>query len=78
MFGDAYRFDIARPANPHLTFGHGKHYCAGASLARMEMQALFAQLVPRFPTLRLAVGLEELRSHRDQITGGLVALPVTW
>jgi pentalenolactone synthase len=78
MFGDAYRFDIGRPANPHLTFGYGKHYCAGASLARMEMQALFAQLVPRFPTLRLAVGLEELRSHRDQITGGLVALPVTW
>jgi len=78
MFAEAYRFDIQRPANAHLTFGHGKHYCAGASLARMEMQALFAQLVPRFPTLRLAVGVQQLRSHRDQITGGLVALPVTW
>lgn len=78
VFADAYRFDISRPANPHLTFGHGRHYCAGASLARLEMQALFAQLIPRFPGLRLAVGLEDLRGHDDQITGGLVELPVTW
>jgi cytochrome P450 len=78
VFDDAYRFDIDRPTNPHLTFGHGRHYCPGAPLARLEMQALFAQLLPRFPTMRLAVGLEELRSHGDQITGGLVELPVTW
>jgi cytochrome P450 len=78
VFTDAYRFDIDRPANPHLTFGHGRHYCAGASLARLEIQALFAQLMPRFPAMRLAVGLEELRSHHDMIAGGLVELPVTW
>jgi cytochrome P450 len=78
VFKDAYRFDIERSTNPHLTFGHGRHYCPGAPLARLEMQALFAQLLPRFPTMRLAVGLDELRSHDDQITGGLVELPVTW
>jgi cytochrome P450 len=78
VFPDAYRFDIERSTNPHLTFGHGRHYCPGAPLARLEMQALFAQLLPRFPTMRLAVGLDDLRSHDDQITGGLVELPVTW
>jgi len=78
VFDDVYRFDAGRSANPHLTFGYGRHYCPGAGLARLEMQALFAQLVPRFPTMRLAVDLEDLRSHDDQITGGLVALPVTW
>jgi cytochrome P450 len=78
VFGDAYRFDIDRPANPHLTFGYGRHYCPGAGLARLELQALLAQLVPRFPTLRLAADLADLRAHDDQITGGLVALPVTW
>jgi cytochrome P450 len=78
VFADVYRFDAGRSANPHLTFGYGRHYCPGAGLARLEMQALFAQLVPRFPTMRLAVDLEDLRSHDDQITGGLVALPVTW
>jgi cytochrome P450 len=78
VFEDAYRFDVDRTANPHLTFGHGRHYCPGAGLARMEMLALFAQLLPRFPELRPALDPRELRSHRDQITGGLVALPVTW
>jgi pentalenolactone synthase len=78
VFDDVYRFDVDRTANAHLTFGHGRHYCPGAGLARIEMQALFAQLLPRFPTMRLAGDPEELRSHDDQITGGLVALPVTW
>jgi pentalenolactone synthase len=78
VFADAYRFDINRPANPHLTFGHGRHYCAGASLARLEMQALFTQMLPRFPAMRLAARPEALRAHHDQITGGLVELPVTW
>lgn len=78
VFDDVYRFDVDRSANPHLTFGYGRHYCPGAGLARVEMQALFAQLLPRFPTMRLVGDPEELRSHDDQITGGLVALPVTW
>ncbi len=78
VFGDAYRFDLGRAANPHLTFGYGRHYCPGAGLARLELQALFAALIPRFPTLRLAADLADLRAHDDQITGGLVALPVTW
>lgn len=77
-FADAYRFDIDRPANPHLTFGHGRHYCPGAGLARVELHAVLAQLLPRFPGMRLAVPPEELRAHDDQITGGLRTLPVTW
>jgi len=78
VFDEAYRFNVGRPAVPHLTFGHGRHYCPGAGLSRMEMNALFTQLLPRFPTMRLAARLEDLRGHDDQITGGLVALPVTW
>ncbi|MDX2545373.1 cytochrome P450 [Streptomyces sp. WI04-05B] len=78
VFDDAHRFVVDRPANQHLTFGYGRHYCPGAGLARVEMSALFAQLLPRFPQLRPAVGLHELRAHDDQITGGLAALPVTW
>ncbi|GAA1641505.1 cytochrome P450 [Catellatospora bangladeshensis] len=78
VYADAYRFDIDRSDAAHLTFGHGRHYCPGAPLARLEMQALFAQLIPRFPAMRLAAEVAELRSHHDQITGGLVALPVTW
>ena len=77
-FEDAFRFDIERHGNPHVTFGYGRHYCPGAGVARLELQTLFAQLLPRFPDLRLAVPLEELTAHRDEITGGLTSLPVTW
>ena len=72
------RFDISRQDNPHLTFGHGHRFCLGAPLARTELQVLFASLVHRFPTLRLAVAPERLRPRSEQLTGSLVELPVTW
>lgn len=71
-------FDVTRASNPHLTFGHGPHYCIGAPLARIELQALFATLFQRFPTLRLAVPVEQLHLRSHLLTGGLTALPVTW
>lgn len=39
---------------------------------------MFAQLIPRFPTMRLAVPVDELKVNSDVLTGGLVELPVTW
>ncbi len=57
---------------------HGLHLCIGAPLARMELQVLFARLLPRFPGLRLAVGVEQLRVQDEVLTGGVAELPVTW
>ena len=71
-------FDVTREENPHLTFGHGAHYCIGAPLARIELQTVFGTLFRRFPTLRLAVPVEELRPRSHLLTGGLTELPVTW
>lgn len=39
------RFEIEREAKPHLSFGHGVHLCAGASLARLESVTFLEQLV---------------------------------
>lgn len=78
VFGTPQEFDVTRRDNPHLTFGHGAHFCVGAPLARMELQVLFGGLFARFPTLRLAVPVEQLRSRSHLLTGGLDALPVTW
>jgi cytochrome P450 len=78
VFTDPERFDISRTDNPHLTFGHGPHFCPGAPLARIELQTLFEMLPARFPTLRPAVPVEELRTKTNLIFGGLTELPVTW
>jgi pentalenolactone synthase len=77
-FPDPDRFDIAREAAGHLTFGHGSRYCIGAPLARIELQVAFSQIAARFPTLRLDVPVHELRFNPHVLTGGLTALPVAW
>ncbi|MEV7276932.1 cytochrome P450 [Streptomyces sp. NPDC093111] len=50
----ADRLDLTRADNPHLTFGAGIHYCLGAPLARLELTAVFGELLRRAPGLRLA------------------------
>ncbi len=72
-----------RPSTPtvrkatHLGFGHGAHFCIGASLARTELRVVFATLARRLPGLRLAKDLDELEV-RTTLTGGVAELPVTW
>ncbi|WP_245655957.1 cytochrome P450 [Microtetraspora fusca] len=78
VFADPDRFDLTRPAVPHLSFGHGARYCIGAPLARIELKAVFSQLAARFPTLKLGCAVEELTFNRHVLAGGLTALPVTW
>jgi pentalenolactone synthase len=78
VFADPDRFDAARQAGGHLTFGQGGHYCIGAPLARAELQAVFGQLTARFPTLCLAVPADQLRLQNDLLTGGFAEIPVRW
>ncbi|GAA3789682.1 cytochrome P450 [Sphaerisporangium flaviroseum] len=78
VFADPHRLDITRNAGAHLSFGYGAHYCIGAPLARIELQAVFSRLIPRFPAMRLAVPIEELRLRDDLLTGGFREIPVTW
>jgi cytochrome P450 len=45
-FPEPDRFDVARNPQGHLGFGFGKHFCLGASLARLEAKAALEALVP--------------------------------
>jgi cytochrome P450 len=78
VFADAETFDPDRVERGHVGFGHGAHFCIGASLARTELRAVFATLARRLPELRLAVGLDELDVRTDHLTGGVRSLPVAW
>ncbi|MBN9743462.1 cytochrome P450 [Amycolatopsis sp. A1MSW2902] len=78
VFADPDVFDPTRPVGAPLVFGHGPYYCPGASLATVELRAVLTELVPRFPTMRLAVPVEEIHIRTDVLTGGLAGLPVTW
>lgn len=48
---DAFRID--RDPNPHLAFTAGKHFCLGASLARLEIKLVFESLLSRVERITL-------------------------
>ena len=75
VFGDPFRFDVAREPNKHVAFGHGVHFCLGAALARMEVNSFFTELLPRLKTIELN-GNPELIS--TTFVGGLKHLPIRY
>jgi cytochrome P450 len=53
-FEDPGRFDVLRSPNHHVGFGGGgPHYCMGAALARLQLKAIFTELLTRLPDLRV-------------------------
>ncbi len=54
VFPDPDRLDVRREnAASHLAFGFGQHFCLGAHLARMEVRAIFRELLPRLDEIEL-------------------------
>lgn len=71
-------FDVTRSPNPHLSFGHGIHYCPGAALGRLEVQVALEALIDRLPRLRLAVPPDHLEWIPAVLGRGVERLPVTF
>ncbi|MFI5829118.1 cytochrome P450 [Streptomyces sp. NPDC051578] len=78
VFADPDRLDFDRVHNPHVSFGHGPHFCPASTLARMESEIMLRSLWGRFPGLRLAVAEHELAWERGALIRGPEKLPVTW
>src|SRR5579883_2930769 len=75
VFDDPDRFDIRRDPNPHLAFGMGEHYCLGANLTRLELQAMFRLLAERLDSVELAAPIQRMRSN---FVGGIKHMPIRY
>jgi cytochrome P450 len=73
VFSDADTLDVGRSDNPHISFGAGIHFCIGAPLARVELQASFGALLDR--TTSIELGGEPVR-RPEFVIRGLAELPV--
>lgn len=73
VFTEPDTFDVGRTDNAHITFGAGIHFCIGAPLARVELQATFGALLDRTSTFE--PGGEPVR-RPEFVIRGLETLPV--
>lgn len=78
QFADPDTVDIDRGETGHVGFGHGIHYCLGASLARIEAQVAIATLLRRLPDLRLTAAADRLPQRGSYRNRGLAQLPVAF
>jgi cytochrome P450 len=77
VFAEPDRLMPGRGASRHLSFGFGKHYCLGATLAKIEVSTLLEVLAARVPDLRL-VADQALRFHPNVSFRGPRTLLATW
>ncbi|YCK33395.1 cytochrome P450 [Actinomadura sp. ATCC 39365] len=79
VFPDAGGFVVTRDSPAaHLAFGRGPRHCVGAGLARVELTEAVSAILRRFPGLRLAVPVAELRQVGGTTTEDFEQLPVVW
>ena len=75
VFENPNTFKVDREHNPQIAFGYGAHLCLGMHLARMEMAALFRQLLPRLESVALNGETSRVESH---FVSGLKTLPIKY
>jgi cytochrome P450 len=68
--------DLSRDTGRQLAFGAGAHFCLGANLAKIVLEAAFHTLATRYPTLALACAPEDVGWDYETFQG-IVRLPVT-
>ncbi|MDT9684985.1 cytochrome P450 [Streptomyces sp. TRM76323] len=73
VFDDPYRFDIGRTPNKHVAFGHGPHFCLGAFLGRVHVNAMVDALRTMVSGIRLQGPPQRLYSN---FVHGYSGLPV--
>ncbi|MBB4933620.1 cytochrome P450 [Lipingzhangella halophila] len=75
VFANPDPFVPDRTPNPHLSFGHGIHFCLGAPLARLEGRVALNILFDRFGALRTDPG-EPVEFNTTSTMTGVRRLPL--
>ncbi len=73
QFENPFAFDPTRSPNRHIGFGYGAHICLGQHLARVEMKALWEELIPRLDFVEMA---GEGRLTESEFVSGPKAVPI--
>ncbi|WP_448641957.1 cytochrome P450 [Geodermatophilus sp. URMC 63] len=73
VFAGPDTLDVGRAENAHISFGAGVHFCIGAPLARVELQASFTALLRCASSIELA---RPARRRPEFVIRGLAELPV--
>jgi cytochrome P450 len=75
VFAEPNAFDGRRSPNPHLSFGHGIHFCLGAHLARRQATVALRAMLDRFPG---AWAVEDLVTRESPVGTDVLALRLAW
>jgi cytochrome P450 len=73
-FPEPDRFDLDRNTSKSLSFGHGTHFCLGASLARLEGRVALGAFCRRFPAWQVE-SEGSVRVHSVNVRG-FASLPL--
>ncbi|MER5220675.1 cytochrome P450 [Streptomyces flaveus] len=73
VFADPHAFRVDRHPNRHVAFGHGRHLCLGARLARFELGALLKELLTTLDGFELT---GPALFNSSNFTWGIKSLPV--
>ncbi|MGM0929905.1 MAG: cytochrome P450 [Actinomycetota bacterium] len=77
VFEDPESFNINREKKPHLAFGGGNHFCAGAWVARASVaQIAMPQVFRELPNLRLDP--DNAPVDAGWVFRGMTKMPVLW
>lgn len=74
VFPDPDRFDPRRQNGRQLAFGHGIHFCLGASLARLETRIALEAMLDRFYRIGVLPGVRSALYSREVFTPATLAV----
>jgi cytochrome P450 len=79
VFPHGWELDFHRSdPRPHLALGFGEHLCMGIHLAKIQVELSVDTLRRRFPTLELAIPVDEVQWPNWTFMRTVGALPLTW